>query len=87
MNNAVSELPLEFTAPAFKRPKASRYLEYRYGITVAPATLAKLACRGGGPPFYKSVRTPMYPRDQLDAWAVERLGPLRRSTSDEGGGE
>lgn len=78
-----AEMSDEFNKPNFKRPNASRYLEHKFGITIAPATLAKLASIGGGPPFFKSVRTPLYPRDQLDAWAVERLGKLRRSTSDD----
>ena len=50
-----------------------------------PSTLAKWFCiNSNGPPALKCGRVPLYPRDALDAWAVRRLGPLRRSTSDVG---
>jgi hypothetical protein len=77
-------LPKHLDKPRLRREHASEYLDVVYGITVAPATLAKLACIGGGPRFNKVVRTPLYPREELDAWALKRLGKLRRSTSDYG---
>jgi hypothetical protein len=77
-------LPPHLRKPRLRRWEASEYLDVVYGITVAPATLAKLACVGGGPRFNKAVRTPLYPREELDAWAAERLGKLKRSTSDDG---
>lgn len=77
-------LPLALRKPRLRRWEASEYLETAHGITIAPATLAKLASIGGGPPYQKSLKTPLYPRDELDAWALARLGKLRRSTSDTG---
>jgi hypothetical protein len=53
-----------------------------HGLQVATATLAKLASIGGGPGFNKCMRTPLYPREELDRWATERLGKLVRSTSE-----
>jgi hypothetical protein len=69
--------------PNLRRKDASRYLQKVYGIIVQPSTLAKWHClRSDGPPAYHAGRTPLYPRAQLDAWAIRRLGPLRRSTSE-----
>jgi hypothetical protein len=66
-----------------RRADAARYLREVHGIPVAPATLAKWFCvRTDGPPAYLAGRVPLYPRDELDAWAAKRLGPLRASTSD-----
>jgi hypothetical protein len=76
------------TAPAIWPPKlrradAARYLTEVHGIPVQPATLAKWFClASSGPPAYRAGRIPLYPRDELDAWAAKRLGPLRASTSD-----
>ncbi|QCN96464.1 hypothetical protein D3093_11665 [Azospirillum argentinense] len=70
--------------PRLRRWEASEYLELVHGITIAPATLAKLASIGGGPSFNKANRTPLYPAVELDRWAIERLGKLVRSTSDAG---
>ena len=65
-----------------RRRDASQYLQEQHGIGLAHSTLAKLAVLGGGPPFRLDGRFPVYDRDALDAFASERLGPLRRSTSD-----
>lgn len=70
--------------PRLRRWEASSYLEQRHGVTVAVATLAKYATVGGGPPYNKSGRYPLYEPAALDAWAMERLGPVRTSTSDRG---
>jgi hypothetical protein len=53
---------------------------------MAVATLAKLACLGGGPPYQKAGRVPLYPVDLLDQWASARLGRVIRSTSEDGRG-
>ena len=79
-------LPGKSGKPRLRRWEASRYLLDQYGIEMAIATLAKLACLGGGPPFQKAGRLPLYPVDLLDAWAVARLGPVVHSTSDGGHG-
>jgi hypothetical protein len=52
------------------------------GYPVRPATLATKASRGGGPPFRRFGRIPLYRwADALD-WARSRLGPTMRSTSE-----
>jgi hypothetical protein len=66
----------------FRRVGASDYIRDRYGIPCQQATLAKYACVGGGPPFFKAGRIPIYPRTGLDEWARTRLGALVRSTSE-----
>lgn len=76
-------LPPALRKPRLRRDEASQYLELAHGIIMAPATLATLATRGGGPPFQKVNRTPLYPRSAIDGWALEKLGPLRDSTSEE----
>ncbi len=77
-------LPAHLNKPRLRRAEASEYLLLAHGIEVAPATLAKKASIGGGPSYNVSVRTPLYPKTELDRWAAERLGGLRRSTSDDG---
>jgi hypothetical protein len=77
-------LPPALRKPRLRRWEASDYLRIVHGIEVATATLAKYASIGGGPAFHKSMRTPLYPREELDRWAIERLGSLKRSTSDAG---
>jgi len=66
------------------RQITSEYFLAVYGIRLSPATLAKKAVTGGGPPFQKDGRFPIYNRKSNDAYALERLGPLRTSTSDKG---
>jgi hypothetical protein len=68
----------------FRRAEASAYLQDKWGIVRAPATLAKLACIGGGPRFESANRQPLYPEPELDAWAKSILSPLKSSTSDRG---
>ncbi|WP_043758256.1 hypothetical protein [Methylobacterium oryzae] len=65
-----------------RRWEASAYLKKRFNISMAPATLAKLASLGGGPPFYRNARAPLYPVDLLDEWALARRGNVVRSTSE-----
>jgi hypothetical protein len=70
--------------PNLRRTEASRYLHEIYGLSLAPATLAKMfSQRSDGPPAFLAGRVPLYPRAELDAWATKRLGRLRSSTSDE----
>lgn len=75
-------LPSALHKPRLRRWEAVDYLRLVHGIEVAPATLAKWASVGGGPAFNRAGRTPLYPVSELDRWAIERLGTLRRSTSD-----
>ena len=65
-----------------RRKMASEYLFEEHGVSLSPATLAKLAVVGGGPPFRKDGPFPIHERDDLDIYALKRLGPLRASTSE-----
>jgi hypothetical protein len=65
-----------------RTPEAARALSDR-GYSTAPATLAKLRCVGGGPPFVLFGRVPLYELSDLLEWAAERAGRKRTSTSDE----
>jgi len=65
-----------------RRKMASEYLRDVHGVVLSHATLAKLAVTGGGPRFYLDGRFPLYPQPELDSFAVERLGPMRSSTSE-----
>jgi hypothetical protein len=65
------------------RREAAQFLTER-GYKTSPATLAKLACIGGGPPFRSFGRRPLYHPSDLVAWAQARCTGPRRSTSDTG---
>ena len=54
----------------------------RAGYPTAPATLATRATRGGGPPFRRFGRVPLYRWGDALEWAQSRLGPLVHSTSE-----
>lgn len=63
-------------ATFLRRKNASQYLLENYGC-YTEATLAKLACIGGGPKFRKLGRYPVYTPDDLDKWALARMsGPV-----------
>ncbi|MBA9065448.1 hypothetical protein GGQ91_004865 [Methylobacterium fujisawaense] len=64
-----------------RRSDAAAYLKARYGVGTA-ATLAKLACHGGGPLYRKLGRFPVYTADDLDAWAQSRISEKIASTSE-----
>ena len=80
--NLALELPRHLQKPRLRRWEASEYMAFVHGITVAPATLAKLASVGGGPGFHRVGRIPLYPRDELDRWATEKLGCMVMSTTE-----
>lgn len=77
-------LPPHLRKPRLRRWEASEYLGLVHGIQLAPTTLAKMATVGGGPAYHKSLRTPLYPTEELDRWAAERLGNLVHSTAEAG---
>jgi len=52
------------------------------GYPIARATLATLASRGGGPPFRRFGRVPLYEWPELLRWAESRLSNPIRSTSE-----
>ncbi len=64
------------------RKAASEYLFSVWSLRRSVNYLAKLAVVGGGPPFRKGGRDPLYTTDDLDAWAKSKIGPLVRSTSE-----
>jgi hypothetical protein len=66
-----------------RRTEAAQYITDTFGLPCSPRTLAKIACVSSeGPPFRLAGRFPMYPKSGLDAWALAKLGPLVRSTSE-----
>ncbi|HEX2524817.1 MAG TPA: hypothetical protein VHL31_00740 [Geminicoccus sp.] len=67
-------LPPHLRKPRLQRREVPEYLALKFGIPIAIATLAKLASVGGGPPFDRMNRTPLYRTDLLDEWAQAKLG-------------
>ena len=67
--------------PLLSRAQAAEYLE-RIGAPVAHATLAKLACVGGGPRFRRFGRKPVYSVEDLDSWVAARMTESVESTSE-----
>lgn len=70
-------------AQYLRRRQAGEYLKSKYGFG-SEKTLAKLACLGGGPEFRKGMKAALYEPAKLDEWAVSKIGPSLRSTSDLG---
>jgi hypothetical protein len=67
----------------FRRAEAAKYVVETHNVPCSPKTLAKLACVSSeGPPFRLAGRFPLYPISGLDAWALAKIGPLVRSTSE-----
>jgi hypothetical protein len=77
-----AELPSRLRKPNLNGVELSEYLMQKFGLKIAPATLAKLRSVGGGPKFFKTSCTALYPTGEADEWARVRLGGLRSSTSD-----
>jgi hypothetical protein len=77
-----SDMAVEFEYRLDRR-QAAAFLTAR-GYRTAPATLAKLACIGGGPTFESFGRKPLYREADLLAWARAKTTGPRRSTSDPG---
>lgn len=74
--------------PRLSRKAASAYLRDHHGLTVAVATLAKMATQGDGPAYHKpSPRRSLYATDELDAWATAKLGRALASTRDREAGK
>jgi hypothetical protein len=66
-----------------RRTEAASYVTNTYGIPCSPKTLAKLACvSSDGPPFRLAGRFPLYSKSSLDNWALAKIGPVVRSTSE-----
>ena len=73
------------TQSRLDRKEAAEFLTSR-GFKTAHATLAKLACLGGGPVFESFGRRPLYREADLLAWAEAKTTGPRLSTSDPGTG-
>lgn len=72
----------KYKVPRLRRQIASDFLLEVWGVSYQPQTLAKMACTGGGPPFQKLGRVPLYPTVELDRWAAARLTDIKHSTSE-----
>jgi hypothetical protein len=81
MSNASIVTTIRHWPERMRRKVASEYLFEEHGVSLSPATLAKLAVLGRGPSFWKDGPFPLYERAGLDTFATARLGPLRTSTS------
>ena len=67
--------------PMLRRETAAEFLRSKYGFG-SKSMLSKLAVTGGGPKFFKyGARVVLYDPTHLDAWAIEKLGEPRLSTS------
>jgi hypothetical protein len=64
------------------RKDASKYLAEKHGVKIAPSTLTKLYCVGGGPKCRHFGRRPLYDEPDLDAWVAARLTKARASSSE-----
>jgi hypothetical protein len=70
------------TGRLLRRVEAARYIEERWRYPCSPLTLAKLAVIGGGPPFRKAGRYPLYDPPHLDDWVRSKLSRVVKSTSE-----
>jgi hypothetical protein len=71
------------TRQKLTRVEASAYLRQHHGLRCKPATLAKLATRGGGPKYRKQgARVVIYDSTDLDIWAESKLTTSVTSTSE-----
>jgi hypothetical protein len=70
------------SAPRLRRKAVPAYLAEKHGITIALATLSKLATTGGGPRMQYIGRIPLYHVDELDRWVEARLGTPVGSTAE-----
>lgn len=67
-----------------RRDAAAKYIQESHGVPCSKDWLAKLACTGGGPPYVKIGKFPMYATSDVDEWVAARTSPLKYSTSDRG---
>jgi hypothetical protein len=65
-----------------RRLEAARHVTETSGVPLSPKTLAKYAVVGGGPPFRKAGRIPLYDPTDLDTWVCSKLSRLVASTSE-----
>jgi hypothetical protein len=72
----------EFSEARYRDRRGAAHFLTERGYKTAPATLARLACVGGGPAFRRFGRRPLYDEGDLLAWAQSRLSPPMQSTSE-----
>lgn len=65
-----------------RRTEAAKHIQDKWGYPCSPRTLAKYAVTGGGPPFRKAGRYPLYHPDDLDCWVGGKLSDPVTSTSE-----
>jgi hypothetical protein len=65
-----------------RRKDAAKYVQDVHGQPCSPKTLAKLVVVGGGPAYRKAGKFPLYEPDDLDEWALAKLSPKVRSSSE-----
>src|SRR5262249_23777927 len=65
-----------------RRTEAAEHIQQKWGYPCSPRTLAKYAVVGGGPPFRKAGRYPLYHPDDLDRWVSDKLSDPVTSTSE-----
>jgi hypothetical protein len=75
--NTTSVNPLRL----LRRAEAAAHIQQKWGYPCSPRTLAKYAVIGGGPPFRKAGRYPLYHPDDLDGWVGRKLSDPVTSTS------
>jgi hypothetical protein len=64
-----------------RRAEAATHIHHKWGYPCSPKTLAKYAVVGGGPPFRKAGRYPLYHPGDLDRWVSGKLSVPVTSTS------
>jgi hypothetical protein len=72
----------EISAEALLTRNATAAALSQAGYPTSSATLATKATRGGGPPFRRFGRRPLYKWGDALHWAQSRLSPLICSTSE-----
>jgi hypothetical protein len=65
-----------------RRAEAAKHIREKWGYPCSPRTLAKYAVVGGGPPFRKAGRYPLYHPEELDRWVSDKLSDPVTSTSE-----
>jgi hypothetical protein len=69
------------TQPYLSTTGATHFFRER-GFPVAPGTLAKYRCVGGGPHFVRFGRKPFYAQQWLEEWLTGKLSREVASTSE-----
>ncbi len=69
--------------PMLDDNEISQRLRERWNIRLTARGIAYLRSAGQGIPFYRDGKRPVSTEHDVDAWALRRLGRLRRSIADE----